>query len=520
MATICDLNDSEGLPSTVRCDVCIIGAGAAGLYLANRLSSGGLNVILLEAGGASCSPGAKVGIDAVFAGSRYAGALEGRAFGLGGTTSSWGGLLAPHSDLDLRDGRGLEAEAWEKTVRDVRQNSGAVFSALGLGRDVDFLELPSLHRCKVVESLRRTGLETLATEFLPFWRRNLTYLLRGSGSRKVEVYLNSVAAEWTFDGGAEGRVASVEVRSPTGRKLRVEADNYVVAAGAIESTRILLEINRATEQRLLPHSARTGQCLSDHLSCAIANVAPEDRMTAARLFGPIFIRRRMRSFRFVERSVDSLVPRHFAHFIFDIQNPGFDLARTLLSSLQARTAPRIGMTEIIKGVSGLSKLAYARLLRSRLFISERTAAHLQLDIEQHPAAENRVYLGDELDRHGRPVAVIDWSITPLDYVRIEELSRRLLLKWPGPELGLPALIPTEQKGAEAKPYDAYHPVGTCRMGSDNEATVDLTLRVQGTENLYVLSTAVFPSAGTANPTFSMLCLGETLAQKFTNLHAA
>jgi choline dehydrogenase-like flavoprotein len=57
------------------------------------------------------------------------------------------------------------------------------------------------------------------------------------------------------------------------------------------------------------------------------------------------------------------------------------------------------------------------------------------------------------------------------------------------------------------------------MGTDEEATVDLDLRVRGTQNLYVLSTGVFPSAGTANPTFSMLCLGDMLADKLVNYNA-
>ena len=51
------------------------------------------------------------------------------------------------------------------------------------------------------------------------------------------------------------------------------------------------------------------------------------------------------------------------------------------------------------------------------------------------------------------------------------------------------------------------------MGRDSESVVDFELRVHGCDNLSVLSTAVFPSAGTANPTFSMLCFAEALAER-------
>lgn len=66
---------------------------------------------------------------------------------------------------------------------------------------------------------------------------------------------------------------------------------------------------------------------------------------------------------------------------------------------------------------------------------------------------------------------------------------------------------------EVKPHDAYHPVGTCRMGEDGEAVVGRDLKVRGFANLWVASTGVLPSAGTANPTFTMLCLTQQLAEE-------
>jgi choline dehydrogenase-like flavoprotein len=51
------------------------------------------------------------------------------------------------------------------------------------------------------------------------------------------------------------------------------------------------------------------------------------------------------------------------------------------------------------------------------------------------------------------------------------------------------------------------------MGNDAEAVVDHDMKVWNVENLWVSSTGVLPSAGTANPTFSMLCLTHALAKK-------
>jgi choline dehydrogenase-like flavoprotein len=521
VATIIDLNGSTQPDTHATCDICVIGAGAAGLYLASRLSRHGLRVIILEAGGATCGSGASIGIEPIFSATHYRGALDGRAFGWGGSTSRWGGVLVPHSDLDVGDETSPDFVAWRHITNVVRERSSLVFATLGLRSRPDFLSFPEVALGSNAKLLHDCGLQAVATEFLPFRRRNLTYLASPRMSRNVTVYLNAVASKWLVkpSTNGSGAVTTVEATSQEAKSLRVSAKSFVVAAGAIESARILLEIDRSSGERMFCRRARIGCCLSDHLSCAIADVHLDDQTQVAKLFGPIFSKGRLRSFRFIGTFMKPLLPRHFAHFIFEIENSGFRLVKDLLSSLQRRALTDLRVMDVIDGINGLSWLAYNRVINSRLFIPPRTPAHLQMDVEQTPDSANRVRLGEKTDRFGRPIAIIHWNVTDIDYKNIQMLSQRLLSRWPDHSRGFPRLVPLHIEDAEPKPYDAYHPVGTCRMGSDKEAVVDFELRVRGTQNLYVLSTGVFPSAGTANPTFSMLCLGDMLADKLAKDHA-
>jgi choline dehydrogenase-like flavoprotein len=137
--------------------------------------------------------------------------------------------------------------------------------------------------------------------------------------------------------------------------------------------------------------------------------------------------------------------------------------------------------------------------------------HLQLDLEQAPRFSNRIELTERTDATGLPVPVIHWSLHEEDYQAIRHAAQTFLERWPT-VIGV-LLVPRDLDGNGVKPHDVYHPVGTCRMGVDVEAVVDPSLRVYDTENLFVLSTAVFPSAGSANPTFSLLCLAMDLAER-------
>jgi choline dehydrogenase len=58
----------------------------------------------------------------------------------------------------------------------------------------------------------------------------------------------------------------------------------------------------------------------------------------------------------------------------------------------------------------------------------------------------------------------------------------------------------------------YHPVGTCRMGSDVFAVVDPTLQVSGIANLYVADASVMPSITSANTNAPVLMIGERAAE--------
>ena len=174
---------------------------------------------VLEAGGANCGSGRSIGIEPVFSGSHYRGAIEGRAFGWGGSTSRWGGLLVPHSDLDTSHAGDHESTIWKHIVQVVGERSGAVFAALGLSGRPDFFSFPAKVLGDKARLLRERGLATVAAEFLPFTRRNLTYLISGRARGSVRVFLHAVVVQVARWIGSGRQMWAVSRRPPPGRDV-------------------------------------------------------------------------------------------------------------------------------------------------------------------------------------------------------------------------------------------------------------------------------------------------------------
>jgi choline dehydrogenase-like flavoprotein len=510
-----DLAADDGPAGTLEADVCLVGAGAAGLFLAVRLAERGLRTVVLEAGPPRSVDARTAGFEVAFDRRPYDGATAGRFFGVGGSTARWGGALVPHTHHDVRTGEPQEA-VWRHVVETVEAHGPAVLRQLGHPRPGAFDTLAAGALGPAAAALDRCGFSLQASLYLPFRRKNLATLLGHARHLPVPplVVCHATATAWQLAPGAaeRARVVGVEAQAPGGRRLEVRAPRFILAAGALESARLLLELDEAGGQ-VLPADAQPGVGLADHLSVTIAEVEPADRQLAAALFAPRFRAGWLRAVRLLEQQPPQGSPRAFAHVLFDNRSLGFEVAREWLGALQSRRLPPITPGRWARGVGELAQLAHARIWRQQLHLPPGTPAHLQLDMEQPAHPTHRVHLGTERDALGRRLVHIAWEIPDADLGHLQQAAARVLGRWGGRAHGLPALTPTPVGPTGQKPHDAYHPVGTCRMGVGAGAVVDLDLSVRGVENLSVVSTGVLPSAGTANPTFTMLCLASDLADR-------
>jgi hypothetical protein len=488
-------------------DYCVIGAGAIGLYVAARLADRGAAVVIVERGGTRPGPPPDQR-EIEFGASPYSAATNGRDCGFGGTTSRWGGLLVPHIDADTRGSRD-----WGHIVSTVRARSSAVLSALGWrhGHDGEnqWFGSPRLGEAAAL------GGEVIALRslYLPFRRKNLRWLIEG---RKIDVFVHAVAAEWKVRRSDPAAVESIVIRAQDGAERVLTAGRFVVAAGAIESTRCALEIASLLPNRCLPVDATIGFGLSDHLSIPIGKFEGPGAEWASNRLGFWWEHGWMRGCRMAGCDESRFPVRSFIHPVFHSDGPGFRMVREALRAIQARRRPRLRASDVIRAAPALSRYAIERL-RNRVHHEPDTTCVMQLDVEQVPDRSNHVELvqGTQ-DWSGRPRIRVSWSISDADRRSIAISARAYQDAWSSTP-GLPEWRPLIEQVSQQRPHDAYHPVGTCRMGLD-DGVVDGNLRLRGLSNVWIASTAVLPSAGSANPTFSTMCLADEAVRDMVASH--
>ena len=120
-----------------------------------------------------------------------------------------------------------------------------------------------------------------------------------------------------------------------------------------------------------------------------------------------------------------------------------------------------------------------------------------------PHPDNRVTLAEELDRHGMPIARMDYTQSDNDRANIAYAKQVLATIW-------------EAAGAQdTLTIDRYaHLVGGCRMGTRPEdSVIDADHRAWGVPNLFVCDGSVMPTQGSANPALTIIALASRLAER-------
>ena len=479
----------------VQADVCVVGAGAAGITIALELAEAGHEVVLLESGGlefdqqiqklyAGTAGGTFLPVDELYL-------SRSRVRRFGGSTNHWNGWCRPldREDFERRDW--IEHSGWPINRSDLEPFYQRAAPYLDIGAMVEegprFLENDPHYESVyfLISAPTRFGLK---------YRQALADTPRV----RVLLHANLVELRAGEDGTRADRVVAATL---DGTRFEVVAQQFVLACGGVENARLLLASNRMSSG-VRTSSPALGRYFMDHPIRRVGRVTiahgRRGRMLhfydRERPAEPGKIRAVVRPTGAVERDrrwgrslfvFDEEGWWHGGDFARSVGKAGVDFARIAEVPGQVHEGPYFGSVNAV--------------------------------VEQRPNPASRVTLTDEHDALGVPRVELDWRLTTDDErtlgEAVEGFQRRLGANFEGRmQNRFRADDPWRNAGG------SNHHMGTTRMGTViAESVVDPSCRVHGIHNLHVAGSSVFPTCGAANPTYTLVALAIRLADHLDGL---
>lgn len=506
--------DAGSVPSgeTIEADLCIVGAGPAGLTLARQFIGTEHRVYLFESGGRAIDSQARDLADGENRGDPYFPLAEARARVLGGSSYMWDEWVRarPLDPIDFRQRSWVPDSGWPFGLETIEEFYPRAHEILGLG-DFDY----NVANASPFPQGFEPGEEVVPAVFRYSNTFDFEKIVREiDASSNVCLVLNGNILELkpALDGSS---VREAVVSSELPQKFRVAGRVFVLAAGGIDNARLLLASRAVSEKGLANSSGLVGSHFMEHPTMRRGRVVQPE----AGQLGTF------------EQAVDDGIGLRVALAPSEalMESAGILNAMALLTpSTEAATSESFRSMAIVRdGLRGenssgegagahllglaMHPFEVLRVLRTRSGGSPQ-AFQLSFTVEQAPNTGSKVGLSDELDAFGQPRAALKWVVGDQERrtVRVFQGSIDRMLETAG--LGrVDGLLGDEFPARRFR--GEWHQLGTTRMAaSPHQGVVDADCRSHDVPNLFVAGGSVFPTVGYANPTLTILALSLRLSR--------
>lgn len=531
-------------------DVCVVGAGPAGLTAARELTAAGLRVVVLDAGGQNEEGRGEMLQSTVDVTGLPYFLRSSRRCAVEGSAPMWF-VEAPHGGRTLRlrelDPVDFAARPWlglggwplgPSDLRGYYQRARRLF---GLP------ELPDGAWGYWDETLIESPLAAprkIETKAFDFGSRDLfleAVCRATTRSESVTVVHSAPVVELRCD-DAPGEVSSAVCLAEPNQTFSVEAKHFVLAGGAIENARLLLASRSRHPQGVGNSHDLVGRFFMEHPVCTAAIVLPRaDSPLADPSVHAIHDhhgRPVQRKYALHEAAAEHVgTGNHLFFFTPAAWSPrllalleGENLRDRLHGARLARQAVRSRSLPDDPGSfarAGLRSMTYpfrraslnARL-RTRLGVpdgvGDTPVLTLEVMAEQLPNPDSRVVLTGDGTSPAR--VALDWQVRADEWRGLNRATRVLAdqLERAGNARVLP-LIP-QDGSPPIRLVKGDHHMGTTRMDPDpRKGVVDTDCRVHGMANLSVAGSSVFPTGGGANPMLTILALTFRLTDRLAGV---
>jgi choline dehydrogenase-like flavoprotein len=520
--------DARTLPENrvIETDVCIVGAGAAGITLAREFAGEKFRVCLLESGGLELDEATQSLYKGDNVGLPYFSLDETRFRYFGGTTSAWKGACRPLDEMDFEKRPWVPYSGWPfgKSHLDPYYERAQSICQLG----------PFAYNAKYWEDGNASSRLPMASDrvittvfqFSPPTRFGEVYREEVVKADNIATYLNANVVEIETNETARS-VVRLRVVTLEGNGFWVSGKLFILATGGIETPRLLLTSTKVQSSGLGNKYDLVGRFFIEHPHLVSGIIVPSDSSISLGLYGfhrvrdvrirgalalseEVLRREKMLNFGTSLRPVASKILEYYEKAE---ASKGVGSYRQLRRSIRQGNIPEDFWHHLWSVIADVDDIAIH--LYGKMFVSKDAVKIIKLvnQTEQAPNPDSRVTLSEKRDRLGMNRVRLNWRLSEMD-----KRSLRRAHEIIGQELGRAGLgrlkVELDEDDTTWPPYleGGHHHMGTTRMHVDpKHGVVDEDCRVHGISNLFVAGPSVFPTCGYANPMLTIVALSLRLA---------
>lgn len=549
--------DAQILPedTVVTTDVCIVGAGPAGITLAREFIGQNFQVCLLESGRTEPDKDIQSLCTGEITEDLPQNLGESRCRQFGGSANLWD----DQTGKEYYSARLLPLDKIDFEKRDWLPYSGWPFGKSHLDPFYERAQYlcrlrPFAYDAEDWEDEHNPRLpfagDRVVTTMYQYGTRNIfTHELRSQINRAANIttYLNTNVVEIETNKTAR-TVNRIRAACSQGNKFSVTAKVFILATGGIENARLLLLSNNTQKAGLGNQNDLVGRFFMEHALFRLGLFMPSNRqifnstalydircINNISVMGKLSLTEKIMHSKRLLNSYMLLFPKPKAY-----ESKAVSSLKTIISSSRRAEIPKDAIklfSNVISGIDDTAAFLCGKALKlkefshysslggwSRLKGNERRFKSFEVRActEQPPRPDMRIRLGSELDHLGlRKIQPIRWHWSDMEINSILQLQE--LLREEIAHAGLGQFKSWIELDGSTKPQcvGGHHHLGTTRMHIDpKQGVVDENCRVHNVSNLFMAGSSVFPTGGAANPTLTIIALAIRLADQVKKVMAS
>ena len=490
-------------------DYVIIGAGTAGIMLAVSLALKGKSVLIIESGNYTENDEKQKLNTVQQTGKPLKNAVWGRKRVIGGTTISWGGQSLPFTPIDFEPRDWVKNSGWPISFSELASYYKAADAFMGI--DTKNYTTDIFPKIKITDP----GIDPAIFNFhVAKWTANTNFYLHHKKVLEDNIHVLYNAQLVTIQKTADDKIENIEVSNFSNQLFIMPVNTLIIAAGTIETVRILLHNNLGN------HAGLLGKYFMDHPCIEVGTIENSNLYKLQRIFNTHVYNGKKYSVRLSltrEFQKRNQLLNGSASIMFRPPKDTFDIYAELKAFKKDHSLKHL---EKLPGSVATIAKSFVAYLMHRFYYKKNAIAKLSLMMEQEPAVDSYIDLCDIRDQFEIPEARIHWSITQKTWHTTVFIAQALKAQLEALQLGDVVLydhIDTKTANWENYLSDVCHNMGGCRMSeTEGNGVVDKNLQVWGVPNLFLCSQAVFPTGSHSNPVLTMLALGLRLVDHLTD----